>query len=51
MELARWILLCSLQNSVLLQEKGKLVFFRLDSLHVFQGERISALEIICFHKS
>lgn len=37
----------------LLQEEKWDVFrlsFRVDLLHVYQGERISALEIICFHK-
>lgn len=39
--------------SELLQEEKRDVFglsFRVDLLHVYQGERISALEIICFHK-
>lgn len=31
-------------------EGGVLFPFHLDSLHVYQGEKISALEIICFHK-
>lgn len=31
-------------------EGGVLFSFHLDSLHVYQGEKISALEIICFHK-
>lgn len=39
--------------SELLQEERWDVFrlsFRVDLLHVYRGERISALEIICFHK-
>lgn len=53
--LVRQMPLCSLQDSVLLQKEKEqggviLFFFYLDLLHVYQGERISALEIICFHK-
>lgn len=49
-------LLVSLEPKVaseLLQEEKWDAFrlsFRVDLLYVYQGERISALEIICFHK-
>ena len=49
----RHLLDWSLQISELPQEEKCDVFrlsFHVDLLHVYQGERIIALEIICFHK-
>ena len=51
--LMRHLLDWSLQISELPQEEKCDVFrlsFHVDLLHVYQGERIIALEIICFHK-